>query len=225
MEFSLLGGVEAYHAGVRVELGRRHERRLLALLLLEPGRIVATDRLLDLMWDGDPPPTARATLHTYVSRLRKRLAPYAVELHQRSAGYLIDVDPGQVDLHRFRQGLAAAREVADPAERARLLSQALELWRGLPMAGTASDALSHRVCAEPVDDWLAAVELHAEAELELGHHDRVGTELARLAEERPTRERLVAALTLALYRARRQSEALAVYTDVRRRLVADVGIE
>src|SRR5262249_35805315 len=87
LELFVLGGAEAYHGGVRVELGRRHERRLLALLLLEPRRIVATDRLLDLMWDGDPPPTARATLHTYVSRLRKRLAPYAIELHHRAAGY------------------------------------------------------------------------------------------------------------------------------------------
>lgn len=95
MEFQVLGDVTAHHNGEELNLGRRQERILLGLLLLEAGRVVSADHLLDRLWQGAPPATGRRTLHTYVARLRSRLAPFQVRIETRGAGYAIDVNPEQ----------------------------------------------------------------------------------------------------------------------------------
>src|SRR5207302_7101759 len=101
VDIRLLGPVEAHHDGRRIGLGRRKERCLLGLLLLEAGRHVSIDRLVDLLWTDDPPAGARAAVHTSVARLRSRLAPYGVRLVSGGGGYAAEIDPTWVDVHRF----------------------------------------------------------------------------------------------------------------------------
>src|SRR4051812_34846158 len=107
MEFSVLGPVVARHVGVPLDLGRRGQRLVLGLLLLDAGRLVAADRLVSLLWDDEPPPGARGVLQTHVSRLRRVIDPardgtLGVRLLSQGAGYRLDVDPDAVDASRFR---------------------------------------------------------------------------------------------------------------------------
>jgi DNA-binding SARP family transcriptional activator len=120
------------HAGVDLELGRRQERCLLGLLVLEAGRVVSTDRLVSLLWNDAPPQSARATLHSYVARLRGRLTPYDIRVVTRGPGYVAEVDPETVDVHRFSALVLLAQNEADPRERAAQLKEALA-----PVAGPA----------------------------------------------------------------------------------------
>jgi DNA-binding SARP family transcriptional activator/tetratricopeptide (TPR) repeat protein len=222
-EFLVLGRVEARRAGRELPLGRRRERSLLAVLLLAAGQVVPTERLVDLLWDGAPPATARAGLHTHVSRLRARLP--GVEVSARDGGYCAEVDPDTVDAHRFVRLVAAAREVADPARRAAELRAALTLWRGEAMADTATDLLRARVTAELTELRFTATELAVEADLACGRHADVIGELTTLTAEYPLREELWAHLLVALYRAGRQAEALDAYARARRCLADELGIE
>src|SRR5205814_2801671 len=221
---SLLGPVEVRHGGHRLDLGRRQERCVIGLLLLEPGRVVATERILNLLWD-DPPPTARAALHTYVARLRARLAPYDLRLVTRGAGYLAEVDPQAIDVHRFTTQVARAQRLTEPAERAAALRAALRLWRGPLLADVADDRLRGRLSAHLDEVRLTALECAAEAELATGAHHQVLTALAELVAEHPTREHLTGLLMLALYRSGRQTDALAAYRRLRALLVEEFGVE
>src|SRR5262245_23221769 len=140
MEFSLFGGVEARAGTATVALGRRQERCLLGLLLLEAGRPVRTERLVDLLWGGPLPGNPRATVQTYVRRLRERLAPYSVRIVTVGDGYRIDVDPSDVDYHRLRAA-ALGGGPADTEE----LSTLLGLYRGPLLADVAPDGLRRRI--------------------------------------------------------------------------------
>src|SRR5262245_49222440 len=161
------------HAGVDLELGRRQERCLLGLLALEAGRVVSTDRLVSLLWNDSPPPSARATLHSYVARLRSRLARYDVRVVTRGAGYVAEIDPQSVDVHRFSGALARAQNEADPQVRTALLEAALQLWHGPLMADVAGDHLRNRLGAQLEEQHLIALELWADAELTQGRHNQI----------------------------------------------------
>src|SRR5262249_3750201 len=143
-----------------------------ALLLLEAGRFVSCERLADMLWDGDSPDTARATVQTYVARLRATLAAHGIMIISGPAGYRVDVDPRTVDAHRFRTAILEARTATDPTTQARALAGALALWRGPLMAGVATDALRGRVGIEYDDLRLEAVTRLAEVEIARGHADR-----------------------------------------------------
>ncbi|WP_433308872.1 AfsR/SARP family transcriptional regulator [Micromonospora sp. CA-269861] len=225
MEFQVLGDVAASHRGRPVELGRRQERCLLGLLLLEPGRVLLTERLIELLWSDVDAADRRATLHTYVARLRRRLAPYGVRIVTRGAGYLIDVDPATVDLHRFTAEVARTRTIADPAVRAQALAAALDLWRGPLLAGVADEALRQRLGRGLEERRLAAFERRVEAELAAGEHVRVVGLLADLVREFPTREHGIELFMVALSRSGRRTEALEAYRDARRTLVEEFGVE
>jgi DNA-binding SARP family transcriptional activator/tetratricopeptide (TPR) repeat protein len=225
MDFLLLGPVEAFAEGRRVELGRRQERCLLGLLLLEAGRVVPIDRLAELLWAGDPPAGARHALHTYVGRLRSALGAYGVRLLTRRDGYLADVCADQVDVHRFVATAGRVHEVTDPAQRSAVLAQALALWRGPLLADVADDRLRERIGLGLQELRLSAVEWRAEADLVCGRPERVVADLSGLTAQYPTRERLPALLMTALYRSGRQTDALAVYRDAREFLVAEFGVE
>ncbi|HEV7707092.1 MAG TPA: BTAD domain-containing putative transcriptional regulator [Asanoa sp.] len=225
LDFLVLGSVEARSDGQPVPLGRRHQRRLLGLLLLEAPRPIPTERLLDLVWDGDAPPSARAVLHTHISRLRSVLRPHGVGLLAHSDGYLVDVEPGHVDAHRFVAMAQQARQLTEAAPRAAALAEALALWRGPLMSDVAGDQLRRRVGAGLDELRLTTMELLAEAWLADGQHDRVAVDLVDLVELYPTRERLVCLLMTALYRAGRQIDALTRYHDTRVRLRADFGVD
>jgi DNA-binding SARP family transcriptional activator len=226
MEFRILGPLEVSDEGGQVPLGGGKPRALLAVLLLHPNEVVSADRLIDELWGEDPPEGAAAVLRVNVSRLRKAL-PEDV-LTTRSPGYVIRVEPDQLDLHRFERlveegrGLLASGLPADAAER---LREALSLWRGPALADFAYESFAQTAIARLEEIRLAAVELRIDADLALGRHDELVGELEALVAEQPLRERLRADLMTALYRAGRQAEALDAYKDARRALVDELGIE
>src|SRR5947208_10136569 len=230
MDFQLLGPFEARYDGAPVDLGRRRERCLLGVLLLDVGRVVPLTRLAALLWDDDPPDNARGMLQTHVSRLRSRLDPdrdgrYGVRLVSRGGGYLVETDADRVDVHRFRTLLESAGRIASPAERAAGLRQALDLWHGPLLADVAPDRLRERIGTGLVELRLSAWESWAEAGLAAGAHRAVLPELTDLVEEYPARERLTAALMRALFHDGRQPDALSVYRRVRDRLADEYGLD
>ncbi|MFE9693496.1 BTAD domain-containing putative transcriptional regulator [Micromonospora sp. NPDC005806] len=226
MDFHLLGPFEARDDGQAVEVGsRRQERSLLGVLLLEPGRLVSTDRLIDLLWHGSPPASARGAVHTYVGRLRASLTPYGVRISTRGDGYLVEADGHQVDVVEFAGLVRQAGDAVDPADRVRLLDRALTLWRGPLLADSADDELRERLQGPIEELWLVGVELRAEARLALSQHHRAITELAPLVARHPTREQLVAILMTALYLGSRRADALRLYRTTRELLMTDLGIE
>lgn len=219
----MLGPVEAVVDGTPFEIGRRRERLLLAVLLLNPNQPVPVGRLAELLFrDGQKP---RDALYVSASRLRRRLRAANVELSSTPAGYTLVVDPETVDVHRFTRCLDQARCACDPIARADLLHQALRLWRGPALADVASDELRERLCAGLEEQRLSALESRVEADLELGRHHDLVSELAELTTAHPDRERLLAARMLALYRAGRQNEALAVYQKSATTLAAATGLD
>jgi len=221
----VLGAVAARHNGEEVNLGRRQERCLLGLLLLDAGRVVSADQLLDRLWHGAPPESGRRTLHTYVARLRGRLTPFDVHIVTRGAGYAIDIGPAQVDVHRFVAEVARARELRSPAARAEALTAALGLWRGPLLAGVADDDLGQRLSGGLEETRLAAIESCLEARLAVGQHLDVVGPLTEIVAQYPTRERPPALLMLALFRSGRTADAIEVYRRLRRVLVDEFGLD
>jgi predicted ATPase/DNA-binding SARP family transcriptional activator len=226
MEFRVLGPVEAERAGQPVPLGGPRQRWLLALLLVEPGRAVTTDRLIDELWQGRPPGGAEGSLRVYVSRLRSALGGNS--LRATSAGYLLDVEPDQVDAWRFEQ---LAREGSDSLARgasglaADRLAAALSLWRG-PAFGDVRDCGLVADEARRLDELrLTAREDRIDAELSLGRHTSLVAELERHVAEEPLRERAWRQLVLALYHSQRHAEALAAYGRARRLLSEGFGLD
>ena len=212
----MLGPLEVRDGGETISVGRGKPRALLVLLLLNAGRVVPTERLIDELWGDEPPATASTALQVYVSKLRKALGDDAIRT--RSPGY--SIESGPEDLRAFERLTAEAREV-DAAASARLLRDALALWRGPPLADV--DLPAERSRLESLR--LAAQERLFEAELELGLAADVVPELEALIAEHPLRESLRALLMLALYRSGRQADALTAYHDARRTLVDELGIE
>jgi DNA-binding SARP family transcriptional activator len=223
IEFRVLGPFEVLVEGRALELKRRKQRSLLALLLLQAGKVVSTDRLVEELWAGTPPKTAVGSLQNLVSGLRKVLGRDIVRT--REPGYMLDVDPDRVDLHRFERLVAQAAEGGDAERRSSLLREALGLWRGAPMADLAFEPFAHVEVARLEELRTAAREELAQAELELGRHSRLVGELENLVAENPLRERLRGQLMLALYRSGRQAEALEAYRQARETLVEELGIE
>src|ERR687896_1142656 len=131
LEFRILGPLEVRAGTTLVPLGGQKQRALLAILLLRAGRVVSTDTLIDQLWGERPPRTSATSLHNLISQLRKTLG--ADVLVTRRPGYVLDLNGAELDLRRFEQAVRAARD-ADAWERARLLGEALSMWRGGPLA-------------------------------------------------------------------------------------------
>ncbi|WP_328995263.1 winged helix-turn-helix domain-containing protein [Kribbella sp. NBC_01245] len=220
MEFRLLGPVQIWADGNQVALKRRPERLLLAILLLEPGRTVPIDRLIELLWPEDRPANPRRALQVYASRLRAVLGPEL--LTSRHDGYQL---AGATDVARFAALLERARTEPNLPERSRLLGEALALWRGPALADVASEDVRRRLCAGLEESRRAAVELRFETELALGRHESILPELASLTSAEPTREALAAARMLALYRSGRQADAIAAYAEFALYLADELGSE
>jgi DNA-binding SARP family transcriptional activator len=226
MEFRILGPLEVSDEGGQVSLAGGKPRALLAMLLLHPNEVVSADRLIDELWGDGSPERAAAALRVNVSRLRKAL-PQGV-LATRSPGYVIRVEPAELDLDRFERlvdearGLRARGLAADASER---LSDALSLWRGPALADFAYESFAQTAIARLEEIRLAAVELRIDADLALGRHDELVGQLEGLVAEHPLREHLRTYLMTALYRSGRQAEALDAYKDARRALVDELGIE
>jgi DNA-binding SARP family transcriptional activator/tetratricopeptide (TPR) repeat protein len=234
MEFRVLGPVEVHNGFGLVDLGPPKQRALIAKLLQHPNQVVSASQLIETLWADAPPETAPAILHTYVCRLRHALRTdgdggTADEvLRTRPPGYLLRVQPGQLDLDRFQAlvrsaGAAAVRRDHETA--ARLLRSALALWRGEALANIASNELRRGEAVRLEECRLAAVEARIEAELCLGKHRDLVGELSTLVADHPSRERLHGQLMFALYRSGRQADALACYTRLRRTLADELGLE
>jgi DNA-binding SARP family transcriptional activator/tetratricopeptide (TPR) repeat protein len=230
MRFLVLGPVSATVDGEPVDLGRRRERHLLALLLLETGRPVPAPRLVDLLWDDTPPGDPRAALHIHVSRLRRRLTEvgadrFDVELRTDPAGYLLDPGWATVDLHEFRDLVERARHTPSVADRAGLLREALELWRGPALADIVPEESRHRAAAALDEARLSALESRVAADLELGRQHELVPELTALVADDPGRESLVGPLMVALHRCGRQQDALAAYHRTASYLSQQLGMD
>ncbi|MGE5273595.1 MAG: BTAD domain-containing putative transcriptional regulator [Verrucomicrobiota bacterium] len=220
MEFRVLGPLEILDGELRLPLGGMKRRAVAALLLLEANRVVPSERLIDGVWGDDPPSAAAGSLQNHVLRLRRVLGDRLVT---RAPGYLLRVEPYELDLDRFRRLVDDAR-AGEPAEAAALLREALALWRGPPLADLAGEPAG--LAAGHLDELrLEAIELRVDADLELGHHAQLVAELEQLAAEHPFREHLRAQLLLSLYRSGRQAKALEEYAAARATLVGGLGAE
>ncbi len=222
LEFRILGPLEVADAGEPVQLHGQKQRALLALLLLEPNRVVSTDRIIDSLWGEEPPKTAATSLQNFVSQLRKLLGP--ATLLTKPPGYELRLEQEQLDFEQFRRLVDEARG-EPPEARAEKLRRALSLWRGPPLGDLGFESFAQSEIARLEELRLVVVEDRVEAELEAGRHAELVGELETLAEDHPLRERLRAQLMLALYRAGRQAEALQIYHETRRVLVDELGID
>jgi predicted ATPase/DNA-binding SARP family transcriptional activator len=228
--FRVLGPVEVRQDGRPVSgLPPRH-RATLAALLVDAGRTVPADVLVERVWGGVPPGAA-VTLQATVSKLRRVLEPEVAGgawrlLVTRAPGYLLAVDDDAVDARRFAALLATGRERAgeDPAAARAAVGEALGLWRGPAYADVAAEfAAAEAARLEHLR--LDALELAAELDLVLGRHAEVAERLPALVRAEPLREGLRGSLVLALYRAGRQAEALAAYEQGRRLLADELGVD
>ncbi|TDB99226.1 BTAD domain-containing putative transcriptional regulator [Actinomadura sp. 7K534] len=230
MRFGVLGPLAVWtDAGTPVHVPEAKVRTLLAVLLTAAGRPVSADRLADALWGDRPPRNPKGTLQARVSQLRGVLD--AAEpggrslIVSRPPGYVLDTAPETVDAGRFAALLRQARDTADPLARARLLGDALALWRGPAHADFADAEFARAAITTLEENRLTALEEHAEARLDLGEHAALAAELAEPVARHPLRERLRAAHLRALYRAGRQNEALTGYHDLRERLAGELGVD
>ena len=230
--FEVLGPVRAWHDGAELDLGSPQQRGVLAILLLSRGWQVSKDVLIDAIWGEDPPRAAPGTVRTYISRLRRCLDPVtgyrATELITSIGdGYALTHDSVTVDADLFARHVAdahQARDQADAATAATRLRAALELWRGMPLAGIQGPyADSQRTRLAELR--MAATEDRLAMDIESGGQLAAIAELRTLLDQHPLREKLSELLMLALYRAGRQADALSVFADARRLLADELGID
>jgi DNA-binding SARP family transcriptional activator/tetratricopeptide (TPR) repeat protein len=234
MRFGILGPLQVHDGGAAVAVGPPKQRALLGVLLVHANQVISTHRLVELLWNGDPPAGAVRALHVYLSGLRKALRsgrPGRDDgelLVRRPPGYLLRVAPGALDLEEFERLVAEARRArggGELAQAVRLLEEALDLWRGPALADVEVAVLQDTVVPRLEEARLAATEERIDIELALGRHAGLCGELQALVAEHPFRERLCGLLMLALYQSGRQAEALAVYRDARGRLVGELGVD
>ena len=229
--FRVLGPVEAWADGRRLMLGGPQQVRLLAFLLLNANRALSADALVDAVWGAELDGAAKR-LQMGVLRLRKALAPLdnqdGSRLRTVSGGYLLSVEPGELDAEVFaeraRDGRRALHE-RDPDRATELLAEALGWWRGPPLAEVAFEDFAQADIRRLEELHLVALETRIDADLQLGRHAELIPELEALLAKQPTRERLAAQLMTALYRSGRQSDALDVYQRTRTYLAGQLGLE
>jgi len=226
MDFRVLGPVEVWSAGQRIDADHVKQRAVLAVLLLDLGQVVPIDRLIDRVWGESPPASVRNNLYAYVAKLRALIASVGdagVMLSRRPGGYVLQADPDQIDLYRFRRRATQA-VAADDERAAELLSEALRLWRGPALAGLNSPwLLSMRHTIE--QQRIAAVLDRGEIALRRGQHAALSSALAEEAIAQPADERLIGQLMLALCRSGRQAEALRWFEQTRRHLAEEFGAD
>ncbi|HXZ75297.1 MAG TPA: AfsR/SARP family transcriptional regulator, partial [Streptosporangiaceae bacterium] len=207
LEYGVLGPVQAVRDGRQLSLGGPRQRAVLALLLLAEGRVVPAEYLAEVLWRGAPPPGAAKTLRSHVSRLRSLLGPDAA-LAGQGGGYVITVQPDQLDATRFERLVGAGRDALGQGEAAAAagrFGQALALWRGRALADVSEVEPLALEGARLEELRLVAVEGRLEADVNRGLAAEVTGELEQLVAEHPVRERMWRLLVLALYRAERQA--------------------
>jgi YVTN family beta-propeller protein len=214
MEFRVLGPLEIADNGCVLALGSGRQLALVALLLVNRNTVVPSERIVDELWEGSPPPTAAKIVRNSVSLLRKELGDRLVT---RSPGYLLRVDPNELDADRLEQAVTEGRPEA--------LSEGLALWRGAPLAQVAYYDFARAEIERLEELHLTAIEARIDAELEQGRHAQLVPELEALVRSHPLREHLLEQLMLALCRSGRQADALEAYQQARRTLDTELGLE
>ncbi len=224
--YGILGPLEALRDGQQLALGSPKQRAVLAMLLTHAGEVVPASRLIDGLWEVEPPETAGNVLQGYVSGLRKVLGKDAISTI--GSGYALNVAHDAFDLHRFErlagdgtEALAAGKS----EEAAARLREAIALWRGRALSDLSNEPFSLPVIGRLEELRIAAQERYLEAELACGRHVAALVELEELVQAHPLRERLRELQMLALYRSGRQAEALQAYRDGRATFVGELGIE
>ncbi|MET8753977.1 BTAD domain-containing putative transcriptional regulator [Streptomyces sp. NPDC004667] len=231
MEFRVLGEVAvATEGGEDLPLGPAKRRSVLAVLLVHANTTVTVDRLAQALWDNEPPRHARTVLHGHISRLRglfatHRAQAYGVELVTLGTAYLLRVPPERLDAHRFGELLRLARTRTEPEETAALLHDALALWRGTALQGTAATRALGSAAHALEELRLTAVQELAESRARLGDHASAVSVLRAAAAAHPLREQLAAALMGALARAGRATEARELFLRTRALLAQRSGAE
>jgi DNA-binding SARP family transcriptional activator len=233
VDIRILGPTEVRHDGSPLALRGAKGRQLLVLLALRANRPLTTDRLIEELWEGEPPPSASSALRVHLGHLRRVLEPdrdrnaASVRLPAGPHGYLLRLETDELDSERFERKVRDAREAnaeGEPAKAVPLLTQALDLWRG-PALSDVRDLSSTRSDVARLDDLHAvAYEELARARLELGEHPLLVDVLIAAVAEFPLREELTASLMIALYRSHRAPDALRVYSELSRRLDEQLGV-
>ncbi len=228
MDFTVLGSVAASHDGVDVAMGPR-VRRLFARLVVDNGRVVSHGRLIDAVWEGDPPAGAENSMKTYVSRLRTAIDPAGIgRLLHRDPGYLLALEGCSLDSARFEEELAEASQalrVVNPERSLALISGALDRWGGDPYGEFSGEEWAQAEAVRLSELHVVARELQVEALLAAGDTGRAISAAKSLIVAEPLRERPRELLMRGLYVAGRQPEALREYRSFRRMLADDLGLD
>jgi DNA-binding SARP family transcriptional activator len=220
--------VEAWRGSTQIPLVRRQQRILLGLLAIEANRLVPVNRLIVLLWGEDAPRQARAILQSRVSELRAALhdpQDDSLRLLSRGGGYMLEVAPESIDIHRFRALVRRAREVRRDADARDFLYDALGLWRGPLLDDGAGDSGYAALRGSFESEWVTSWEELVDIELRLGNHRHIVERAAQLADANPGRERLTGQVMLAMYRCGRSADALSQYDRWRRWLADELGID
>jgi predicted ATPase/DNA-binding SARP family transcriptional activator len=232
MRFGILGTTEVrLPDGTSVAVGGARVRSLLALLLLDPGRLVTVDRLIDGLYGEDAPADAAHALQSQVSRLRRSLGGargHGALVEFQPAGYRLAVDPEDVDVHRFERLAREGRHASasgDHRTAAELLGDALALWRGPALVDVSDAPFAKAQAARLEEERVSLVEERAESVLALGEHRKILSDLQGLVSSQPLREKARGLLMRALYHGGRQAEALRVYEDGRAILAEELGAD
>jgi YVTN family beta-propeller protein len=227
LEFQVLGPLEVRSEGVALSTGGMRQRALLALLLLSANRVVARDRLIEELSRDRRGPMSDHALRVQISRLRRALSADEGRLVARAPGYVLRVEPGELDLHDFERLATDGRQALQHGDRQRaaeLLREAESLWRGRPLADLEFEP-SARLEIERLEELrLSVVELRIDAELALGRHAALVGELESFVAHHPLRELGREQLMLALYRSGRQIEALDHYRAARAKIAEELGL-
>jgi DNA-binding SARP family transcriptional activator len=228
--FRILGPLAVIHNGKDITPTAPKVRQVLTFLLVRRNQIVQVSEFVDELWGNRPPDSAMTTLQTYIYKLRKDvLDRYAMAcLHTKPCGYFLEVADGSIDVCRFERLSSeghAAFEKGEPQRATELLGEALGLWRGQALVGvTAGEILSAHV-TRLEEDRLRALEMRIEADLRLGRHQELVSELKVLTCTHPLHEGFYGNLMMALYRSGRRYEALHVYRRLRALLIEELGLE
>jgi DNA-binding SARP family transcriptional activator len=228
MQFRMLGPLRLWDGSAWAPIRADQQRVVLAVLLIEAGRVVTADRLVEELWGDHPPKTATNTVQAYLTRLRRALGSRKGRLLTSGRGYELAIDDGELDATAYERLVAAGRQAlaAGGLEVATArLADALALWRGPALADVPATPTVTAEAARLEHSRMTVLEDQLGARLDLGQHTAILDELRRLVDQQPLRERSVAQLMLALYRSGRRAEALEAYGRARRVLVDELGLE
>lgn len=238
VEINVLGPLEVSVGGVSIVPSASKPSQLLAMLALNAGHVVTVATLAEEIWDYQPPRSGVPTLHTYILKLRRKLQHALAGqggdvsskdiLITRRSGYLLDVEPTDVDAVRYDQLSAAGRQAVNEGDHersSRTLAEALRLWRGPALSDVSVGPQLAIEAMRLEENRLADLHLRIEADLKLGRHHQLLGELATLCARHPLLENFCVQHMVALYRCGRQSQALDAYRRLRAGMVDQLGVE